>query len=611
LARRASLPTSGELVLVPDEAAFLEAIGQWGPGRIFPVLIDDGSWGSRESIGRFVRGFEPERVVRYAPAATLAAEPGALRQQIEAALARAAGAEEHTLLGAARAWAQAGHIPPGVVVASEQDGAWVAALALAAGHGQPIVWVDRPQERRVNAVLSAEQTSQLLTQIEAGVERLGLAWRETGDVIDAVTLCLNVPGKIATGFGENDREWFALTDALGRHGALAGPRLAPTRRWAWAGQIVGTPAQAAYQAMCSLFLSPASAWVFDGYPSTEPWHQFDGGAAADLLRRAGLEVTLLDEPRQGVDDWLLSGARALRAGLVLINSKGLETFFELPGGRGEFRDAPVLSVPAAVSFVHSWSATRIGDRSTVAGRWMERGAYGYIGSVHEPFLQAFVPTPTLTARLLAGMPWSAAARADGEGPLWKIAVFGDALLAVGRPRPRVGAGPDLPGAEALSAELKAAASGQRYAQAVWALVMLGRDRDAAELASAVQAEDASGFTAELAEAAALAAFRAADVPLLARCALTLGPERSEAQGVADALWLAHEPYFSGAGTLPEVSARALQANLRGGTVVRDALRLSRAQASARGDAAANAVLDAAERLVTNAREIDRLRRARR
>src|SRR5215470_9814654 len=51
---RQRLPVIKTVVIVPDAASYIAAIGSWTlPGR-FPVLIDDGSWNGQQDIARFV-----------------------------------------------------------------------------------------------------------------------------------------------------------------------------------------------------------------------------------------------------------------------------------------------------------------------------------------------------------------------------------------------------------------------------------------------------------------------------------------------------------------------------------------------------------------------------
>ena len=48
-----------QVVLVPDLAAFLEAIAAWDDLNYFPILIDDA-----EIAPKFIRAFRPARVLR-------------------------------------------------------------------------------------------------------------------------------------------------------------------------------------------------------------------------------------------------------------------------------------------------------------------------------------------------------------------------------------------------------------------------------------------------------------------------------------------------------------------------------------------------------------------
>ena len=124
---RRQLSVIPTVVIVRDERSYVVAISEWSPekGR-FPVLIDDGTPQARLQIARFVRAFEPTKVVRWsAPEEnTWPAEKGIRKMLVEAALSSSWGAE-----GPGRAlerYKQLGHNPPGVVAASMDDPAWTA-----------------------------------------------------------------------------------------------------------------------------------------------------------------------------------------------------------------------------------------------------------------------------------------------------------------------------------------------------------------------------------------------------------------------------------------------------------------------------------------------------
>ncbi len=458
-----------DVVIVRDEASYLHAISAWTPDVIFPVLWDDESVRAGEDIARFVRAFEPRAVVRFTADAGDAPDRKAA---IGAAWSRATSTQPGEESDALALRSAQGVSPPGLVVTSATDRAWPAALALAAGRFQPLHFIDRPRGS-VSAALSLEAGEALSSQIQGFAQGSGLGWQTKGDDLDAITLCLNGPIKIKT--AEQPRTFVALSDRLGRLGELGSGE-----RWAWCGQITGDEPASVYRAMSALFLETHGAWLFDGYPATSEWASFDATAAAATLRKGTIQTVLHDTPKQGILNWRLGALRPLDAGLIMVNTKGNVDFFDLTPGRAAPGDAPILSRPAIVHFVHSWSLGRAGDRNTVGGRWLERGAYAYLGSVQEPYLQAFVPTPSLANRLLAGLPWGVAARVD-SGPVWKLALLGDPLITLSPSGFRSENTLPIEGA-ALSAGIAPRLSEGKFAQALRELTLLGRDQDAARLA---------------------------------------------------------------------------------------------------------------------------------
>lgn len=427
---RRNLPVVPTVVIVPDGRSYVAAISRWSMNARYPVLIDDGSWTAQRDIARFVRAFNPRQVVRWsAPDAAMPAEPHGRRALIEAAVASAWDADDAASLPAR--WESVALHPPGVVAMSDADPAWTAGLALAAGRGQLIAWVPASRDA-VGGTTSMLELDERSALIEQACEASGYSWQALGDDIDAVTLCLNHPVKIDLGDADQ-RRMLATSDVIGRH--REGER---TRRWAWGGQIFGSEAAAAYRAMCGLFLQPRNAWLFDGYDATQPWVQWDATAAAAELEKARIATVVNDADIQGADDFRMraagrhgpasngaateDGAPAassslggVRFGMILVNSSGHAEFFDLRPGRALAGDAPIMAHPAMVYFVHSWSATSPDDRGTIAGRFLEHGAYAYIGSVHEPYLQAFIPTPVFVKRMLARAPLGISARTD-DGP---------------------------------------------------------------------------------------------------------------------------------------------------------------------------------------------------
>ncbi len=614
------LPT---VVIVRDERSYVIAISEWSldKGR-FPVLIDDGTPQARLQISRFVRAFEPTKVVRWsAPAENIwpADKPG--RQLlVEAALSSAWGAQ-----GPGRVldrYKELNHTPPGVVAANIDDPAWTAALALAAGRGQFIAWIDAPPVGGgASGAMTLTQAGTLSDDIARACAGTGLAYDSLGDALDAVTLCMATPVKAvlasdAKPFGRapficKPGEPVATTDIIGRR-AGSGDY---AERWAWCGQIFGTSASAASDAMCALFLQPAASWLFDGYETTGVWNAFDCTAAGELLKKAGLVTTVFDSPRQGSDEWRSQSAGAWRtiggskkqksaepptetggvsAGLICINTSGHSENFDLRPGQCISGDLPILNLPAMVYFVHSWSAQSPANTATVAGRWLERGAYAYIGSVHEPFLQAFQPTPDFIKRLLAPAPLGAAARLDGAGP-WRIAVLGDPLITLGPPALRLDGPLPLVGAVDSAVLVADALKAGDFATAVDNLIIAGRDADVLRLIRALLRDQRDKVTESVALSVLPICFMKADLATFTDLAQLTAPRANDIEqvghGPGDMIWHAFSAAGGPQGTLLSQRQLTLLMNTpRRASVIRDADEAARVLRKLEGQSSAQRYL---------------------
>lgn len=579
------------VVIVPDAASYVAAIARWRIAEkdplIYPVLIDDGTFAARVAIARFVRAFKPTSIVRWNATGEDAKLPesATLRKsrlgEVQAAIWGAPSAAELP-----KRWKDAGFAPPGVVVASPGDSAWPAAFALAAARGQVLVWIDPPAFGDVTGYIPLENAESFRGRLDAALDATGFRWNALGDDVDAVTLCFTSPSRVF--LGEKDkRGYFALTDVVGRSSESTG-----RKRWAWCGQIMGNEPAAAMSAMSAIFLVPERAWLLDGYDSTRPWSEYDASATSDLLGKTTLKVVVDDAPGGASLEMLrrrLAGTPEMPgfgvdAGLIAVNSSGQAQWFDLKPGQGLVGDVPVLRRPAMVYFVHSFSAWSPTERSTVAGAWLDRGAYAYLGSVHEPLLQGFVPTPLAMRRLLEGLPWGAAVRFD-DGPAWKIAVYGDPLITFGPQGPRVEGELPLPGLppRTMGDELASHLKSRELARAVSALAIQGRDADAVRLIMATAKDQPGALSPEFGLAGIESACAMGDLSALLTCAEALRPimydqvrlKREGALVVKDMVWQALGPRIMSA-TLSEREARVLPHFLRIETLDRDRAEAMRA-----------------------------------
>jgi len=582
---RRQVPVVPLLVIVRDTESFVQAIGKWSLQGRFPILIDDdGSLRTHEHIGRFARAFKPEKIIRWSSGkgGDVKPNPALIDNAIARAFAKEGTrdpvtAEPRADLNATFKAVQLD--PPGIVIANPDDPAWVGGVALAAARGQPIAWLkDLP--RAVDDTLTRARFEAINAQIEKAAQATGYAWAAQADVIEAVTLACNLP--ITVDMDAKDT-LCATTDLVGRSGST---------RWAWAGQLIGTASQSAYQAMSAIFLQPSEAFLFDGYENAKDFAKYDCTAAGKVLTQAGLKVTVADEPNNTERDWRTRMAKgALAADLVFVNTMGNKEFFQLKGGTCRAGDVPFLTRPAAVHFIHSWSSRYLNARETVGGRWLERGAYLYYGSVQEPFLSAFHPTPTVATRMTAA-PFAAAVRLDA-GPAWKLTVVGDPLATFGPAAPKSDqlalVTLRFSGATYLDEIIAPATASKNYAGLLVFLVDMGRDADAATLAAALLKDDAGAISPEVAAAAIMPLFRASKFTQVSEMYSRVSIKDAENGILRDALWFS--AYATPREQLTESTLSLLRENVRWDQLERDATDLAMIWTSVKGSASATAMLN--------------------
>ncbi|HEX8202533.1 MAG TPA: hypothetical protein VF590_18795, partial [Isosphaeraceae bacterium] len=298
-----------QVCLVPDQATFLEAIAAWDAEHSFPILLEDA-----EYTFKFLRAFRPARVVRF-PGPGRPVEPGRTWEAAVAAVGRSwerPGRDEGQ--AGDRAPRDLAATAPGVVVSAPGSPSLAGAVALAAGRFQPLVrW--EPARHAAEAV-PAEEAETLAAELEAKVAACVPDHGRLGDACDFLTLAGDYPYRYEAKVPQPGA--CAFDDLVGRDlTGRAGPR---KDRWAFAGRLLGDPTQAVYRAMCSLFLQPDSARLFNGYNEADrPWSSYTMRAAFERLGRL-LPTDHWAGPRQGsLAGWHQAFDPENRAGLVLIN----------------------------------------------------------------------------------------------------------------------------------------------------------------------------------------------------------------------------------------------------------------------------------------------------
>lgn len=566
------LPTAPVLVLVPDGPSLINALKHWSIQRRFPILIDDGSDDARDNINRFNAAFAPKLILRYTPESPASDSPDAFNQAIAAAWGADPAADFPANLH--ERWRTLDWQPPGIVLTDPEDPARFAAAALAAGRGQILVLARLPKGNP-NSTISASDLAHLNNLATAAAESSTFTFNTLGDDIDALTILATIPTKSPAGQTQGNASDGpnAITDALARN--------EQSKRWAYAGLIQGNAVNTTYRVMASLFIQPSSAFLFDGYARDfAPPYGMDPAAAA--WRSVGFTVQQASPPLGSITQWRTATAGRFAPGIIQVNTSGQSSSFDLTPGRGSWRDIPALASPALVSFIHSFSAQNPATESNLAHQWLARGAFAYIGSVHEPFLGNF-PTPELFARRLQiSVPLGAAFRSD-DAPIWKLNLLGDPLYTLIRSPARLDEAPTpdelLPGATSLTRELNAALTNHDLPQALRCLTLMNRMDDAASLARAAlndtaAAEAGFAMTPEAAAQAWPAARHAAalgDTELLTEIHLRLPPPIAEQALTTDQFWQAAIPAFTHPTNTPsDALVMALRTNIRDQTAIDDA-----------------------------------------
>ncbi len=404
---RREIHTASRVVLVPDPATFLAAIQAWSLAERYPILIADNRY-----TPLFLKRFQPEEVIRLPSVEVSGFEDRTYL--MKKAVAAAWETEVSTL---PKTWQQLGWEPPGVVITSIHDPAAVAAVALAADRGQPLLFLEG-YFGKVNQTLSARGWQVLNDEVEGLIASTGYEYQQLGDAIDTMTLVRQLPVKYRS---PENGELLAVTDGLGRNQF--------GKRYAIAGWIYGSPERAVYQAMCAIFLDADRALLYDSYPNTKSWEGYHFGETHQRLDKIGLATTKIEYPEASQETWEHLTAQLWNYDLMFMNSRGGKANFAVGDGQVSVRQIPSLQTPMAMHLIHSFSATTPDDLNTIAGCWLNYGVYAYVGSVDEPYVTGFVPPQAILGRMSRQVPFLVAARYV-DSPPWKITMIGDPLLVI-------------------------------------------------------------------------------------------------------------------------------------------------------------------------------------
>lgn len=429
------------VVLVPDEAAFMQAVGKWSAERFWPVLIED-AW----YAPLFIEAFEPRRVVRWEPGDDGSAAGNGSRVERAERLAErmAAAIGEHN-----EGFGGSAPDAPGMVAIDPASPQRCGGLALALGRGQPAMIL--PAEASHRETVSAEHVEAMNERVMGAMRSYGLIDRGH---LAGLTLAGPYPYRYEKPGGENP---LGVDDRLGRDGRQI--------RCASVGRLIGKPIEAVYQAMAGLFLQPRRALMVSAYDyrpqkradrmNFNTYHLND---AAARLRERLEEVELLQNEEDLLTPFLERTGPGHRFDLLWMHSSQGRRTLKMSGGPFRTRHMPVDRAMAAYMLA-SFSAADPWDAGTIAGRALRGGVYWYFGSMHEPYLQSFVPATEVAMRATPPTPLASAARQLPGYPYdqpWKQLLIGDPLFCLrAEPAERVGAdalaGEPFAGAEAVRA----------------------------------------------------------------------------------------------------------------------------------------------------------------
>ncbi|HWB19384.1 MAG TPA: hypothetical protein VG711_03720, partial [Phycisphaerales bacterium] len=558
---------------------------KWSPHGRWPVLIE----GDGMFAGMFIRRFHPADVYRResiaAPQTAKIPDP----QSIQRAVVNAWGGNPAESIPAA--FKRAGFIPQGVIYLSTADPAWTAGVALAAGRGEPIAWLDGDFSNP-NGELDSNASRSLMQTVDDLAQSTGYSWSQLGDDIDTITICRNIAGRFRVqlpGQSANVTDPIAMTDVLGRTNQGS--------RWAMCGWIFGDEVQSAYIAMCSLFLDRENVALLNGHPIQPGWDQFAAEKAAEILQPRGFHTTQAGGDQMLLAAWQQRNAFGLTADVTVLNSKGNWDWFHLYKDQvGYAEDIPVLNVPTALHMIHSFSLRYPEDESTIGCRFIKHGVYAYVGSMWEPMLSAFVPPKNLAERWVNCVPFLIAARMWDEqgqaGTAWRIQTIGDPLMLCIEPakikKTRI-ANPTKPDgvnvlarAKSLMQECQKSGDSRAFGEAVRDLVLVDQDQIAIALWKISLKRDLADSSSRFVLGAL---FRAQDRENFIRAWKESGTSNLIAR---DMLWSMFTPNL--AGFIDRDAVQILASNLRGPDYFIDAQRILPIAKSTLGPAGARMML---------------------
>jgi len=580
------LPIVNQVVIVPDEATYLDEISRWSTLARWPVLFDREPFASQ-----FIRRFAPEQVWKRK---SIGRNIKNKQEAMELAVARAWDGESSIELALTDL-----KLPPtGIVFTAIDDPARLGAVALAAGRGQLLKFMSSDWGSG-QEILSLTQTEELIQEIDGILKSSGVKYADLGDTIDAITICQTMASRVDF-IRPNDNP-IAVSDVIGRD--------TTGKRFAWAGWVFGSGAKSTYIAMCSLFLPRDQYWFCNTYQDSGVWAKYGLGPIEQTLPNFGIESVVVDGTLTALKDAEVGG---ISTDVTYFTTKGNPDFLDMADERTAPTWLPILNTPSALYFLHSWSLKNPSVHSTVGGIWLSRGVYAYVGASHEPMLTAFVPPTEMLRKTMSLIPFLVAARwAEGESmraKAWRLNTIGDPLMlcppknAVLRKMLPAEKHAEYQSVSSLAQDAMRGAiespSDETFSIAINTVKLLGRDAMCGELWLAATKSDSTGQLT--ARAALPSLFRLQNIDaFLWAFSLLNQPTRLE----QDMLWQL-------VGTRRDAPLQLLVDNVRKPYEFDDLMIIVDRIATTRGSAAVKAIIDdkLSKAVGRNKRNLQRLRK---
>lgn len=297
--------------------------------------------------------------------------------------------------------------PCGIVITDLDSAEYLGGVVLAAFHGQILEFYE-PSVVPILGNYTRDTKEIIRRDIISILNDWGFPFKGIGEGVDAITIAMDIPFKYDGGF--------SLDDAINREGDDS------ASTFAFTGRLMDlSKGLAVYQAMCSIFLQTSKALFFDRWP--REWMRSLDVGVWDLRKKIPC-VSIYDD----MNKWRNTVKKYNVYDLVFVNAAGNPDQWS----GGTLDDIPD-STPVAVNFSHSTSAADPTDYNTIAGRWLQNGAFVYFGSVSEPFAIAFNLSQDIIASWINGDPFAQALEqkeklAPQVAKPWKLMYIGDPLF---------------------------------------------------------------------------------------------------------------------------------------------------------------------------------------